>query len=88
MARDYKLTTFDNPYDPFDDFAKWYMYDVDNGYNSCERLAMEANISDDMTRKEEQEETNRAIDAIIFADPLNIYKKVYKDTEIDAEKAS
>lgn len=88
MARDYKLTTFDNPYDPFDDFAKWYMYDVDNGYNSCERLAMEVNISDDMTRKEEQEETNRAIDAIIFADPFNIYKKVYKDTEIDAEKAS
>ena len=88
MARDYKLTTFDNPYDPFDDFTKWYMYDVDNGYNTCERLAMEANISDDMTRKEEQEETIRAIDAIIFADPFNIYKKVYKDEKIDTEKAS
>ena len=36
------------------------------------------NISDDMTQKEEDEEYNRAADAIIKYDFLDIYKKFFK----------
>ena len=35
----YMLTTVDNPYDPFDNFKEWYMYDVQKGYNSSSYLA-------------------------------------------------
>lgn len=72
------LTTFDNPYNPFDEFNLWFMFDVEKGYYSCSKIARIANFSDDMTQKEIDEETERAIDQIIQYDFLNIYKKVRK----------
>jgi hypothetical protein len=48
----------------------------------CEFLARAANISDDMTEKEKDEEIERAIDEIILYDFRNIYKKISRTTEI------
>ena len=76
MFDEYMLTTFDNPYDPFEQFALWDLFDHEKGYNSKERLARIVRLSDEMTQKEENEEIERAIDEIIKYDPLNIYKKV------------
>ncbi len=70
------LTTFDNPFSPFDDFTKWFLFDVEKGHNSCGYLARIANYADDMSEQEEARETERAIDEIIKYDPFNIYKKV------------
>ena len=78
MANDCMLTTFDNPYDPFEQFTLWLMFDKEKGYNSCERLARIAKFSDDMTEKEIDEETERAIDEIIKYDFLNVFKKIQK----------
>ena len=75
MANDCKLTTIDNPFDPFEQFDSWLMFDMEKGYNSCERLARVAIITEDMTQKEVDEETERAIDQIIKHDFLNIYQK-------------
>lgn len=36
---DVLLTTFDNPYNPFDDYDKWWQWDKDNDYNTPELLA-------------------------------------------------
>ena len=52
MDASYMLTTFDNPYDPFEQFALWFMYDTTNGYNSCGKIARIARIEDDFTEKE------------------------------------
>ena len=73
------LTTFDNPYDPFEDFTSWNLFDIEKGYNTCSYLARIVHLSDDMTQKEEDEEIERAIDEIIMINPLNIYKKVYRN---------
>ena len=83
MAKDCMLTTFDNPYNPFDDFTLWLLYDKEQGYNTCERLARTAKLSDDMSQDEIDAETDRAMDEIIFYDFLNIYKKVWQDSEPD-----
>jgi hypothetical protein len=80
MVNDYRLTTFDNPYNPFDQFALWLLYDVLNGYNTCGKLDRISNYSDDMTEKEIDEEHERAIDEIIDNDFLNIYKKVSRNS--------
>ena len=70
------LTTFDNPFDPFEQFTSWFLFDVEKGYNTCSYLARIAKISDQFTEKENNEEIERAIDEIIAINPLNIYKKV------------
>lgn len=85
MAKDCMLTTFDNPYNPFDDFTLWLMYDKEQGYNTCERLARIAKLTDDMSQDEIDAETDRAMDEIIFYDFLNIYKKVWQDVEPETE---
>ena len=78
MASECMLTTFDNPFDPFEQFTSWFMFDVEKGYNSCGYLARIAKLTDDMSEEEVDRETERAIDEIIYYDPLNIYKKVTK----------
>lgn len=78
MKDRYMLTTFDNPYDPFDKFDEWFAYDVERGYNSCAYLGRIAKTSDQLTEDENSEEIERAIDEIIKYDFLNIYKKVVK----------
>ena len=72
------LSTVDNPYDPFDNFSSWYMFDVESGYNSCAYLARIAKTSEQFTDTENEEEIERAIDEIIQYDFRNIYVKVKK----------
>ena len=79
MAKECMLTTFDNPYNPFDDFTSWFMFDIEKGYNTCSYLGRIVNLSDDLCQKEVDEEVERAIDEIIFYDFRNIYKKIYKN---------
>lgn len=81
MDTEVMLTTFDNPFDPFDDFDQWFMFDVNNGYYTCSRLARIARYSEDFSTIEDQRETERAIDEIIDNDFLNIYKKVTRKIE-------
>lgn len=70
------ITTFDNPYNPFNDFVSWFLFDQQKGYGTCSYLARISNTSDFLTEEEEDEEVERAIDEIIKFDPFNMYRKV------------
>ena len=82
MARECKLTTVDNPFNPFEQFDQWFMFDVNNNYDCCGRLMRIAKIEDDMTENEAEIEIERAIDEIILFNPLNIYKKVKREVPV------
>ena len=73
------LSTIDNPYDPFDDFAHWLMYDKIKGHSCCEYLAKVGAFTNDMSEEELALETERAIDSIVANDPTGTYIKVVKD---------
>lgn len=68
------ITTIDNPFNPFEDFASWYDFDMEKGYCSCQRVARLANITDDMTDIEEEEEIERATRRLVEIDPLDIFQ--------------
>ena len=79
MSKECMLTTSDNPFDPFEQFTSWLMFDKEKGYDSCERLARIAHFSDDMTEQEVDEERERAIDEIIKYDFMNVYVKATRE---------
>lgn len=76
MSNRYALSTVDNPFNPFEDFIQWYLYDIEKGYNSCGRLARVANLTDDLSEIEEDKVIEKAIDDIIKYDITDKYIKV------------
>lgn len=72
----YALTTIDNPFDPFDDFDKWYAFDISHGYDSCGYLARVARTSDKFSEEDQEKEIQRAIDEIVKLNINGMYKKV------------
>lgn len=79
MATSYKLSTKDNPFNPFTEWDEWYMYDVDHGWNSDEILMRIATTSSEFTEGENDYEIEKAIDKIVAIDPLQMYIKVSKE---------
>ena len=86
MANEVMLTTIDNPYNPFEQFDLWLLFDKEKGYNTCEYLARIVNLTNDMSEKEVEVATNKAIDDIIVNDPFGIYKKVTSEDIIKVEE--
>lgn len=83
MSKQSMLTTVDNPFDPFEQFSSWFLFDVEKGYNSCGKLARIANVSESMSETEFNNEIDSAIDKLIKVDFLDIYKKVTKEIPDD-----
>lgn len=73
------LTTFDNPFDPFEQFIPWFMFDEAKGYHTCAYLGRIARTSSLLSDAENDQEVERAIDEIIQYDFRHIYKKVKRE---------
>lgn len=76
MAKDFMLTTIDNPYNPFEDFDSWYEFDTEKGYNTCGYLARIAATSPVLSDSENAKEIERAIDEIVELNIYGIYRKI------------
>ena len=81
MTKECRLTTVDNPFDPFEQFTSWYLFDMEKGYDCCGRVDRLINVSDDMTEFEVEKENERAIDRLIELDFTDTFKKVIRETE-------
>ena len=84
MAKETMLTTIDNPFDPFEQFTSWFLFDIEKGYNTCGKLMRIAKVSDDMSQEEYNLAIDEAIDTIIKNDFLDIFTK--KTIEIPDEE--
>ena len=75
------LTTIDNPYNPFEQFTEWLMFDKEMEYDTCEYLArmVQPHLRDDLSQQEENVITESVIDEIIKNNPLGIYVKVWRN---------
>ncbi len=78
------LTTFDNPFNPFENFDEWFAFDIQHGYNTCGKLMRIANIENNMSEVEYNNEIERAIDEIIQYDFVELYRKVYNTAVVEA----
>ena len=85
MVNDCWLTTHDNPYNYFEDFTSWFLFDVEKGYNTCsivDRILTKNNVqSETLSQREMNEEIEKAIDEIIQYDFMDKYKKIHRNME-------
>lgn len=70
------LTTIDNPYNPFNQFDEWRMYDETNGYYSSALLARIAYHSDELSEADQEIAIETAIDEIVKEDATLKFRKV------------
>ena len=75
------LTTIDNPFNPFEQFVDWYMYDCQMGYNTYSRIARLMPADDESLSSIEKDRIeDNIIDRMIQHDPLGIYTKVDEES--------
>ena len=74
---DFMLTTFDNPFNPFDDFMVWWKEDLRLGHDCCGLLARTSNTNDLQSEEMREKEIRRAANEIIESFPF-IYRIVHR----------
>lgn len=80
MANDVRLTTADNPYNPFTQWDEWLAYDIAKGHYSFALLGRVARLSNGLSAEDNERATEDAIDEIIAMHPEENYKKVFRDS--------
>lgn len=70
------ITTEDNPHDPRLDFAAWFAWDVEHGYNTCAYLARVAVVAGELPEIVQDQQIEAAIDEIIAIHAGGMYKKL------------
>lgn len=80
VLEDAMLTTYDNPFNPFEEFEQWFKYDMIHGHDCCGKLARLCGTSVNVLSDEINElDADKAMDEIINEEPL-IYLKVTKES--------
>jgi hypothetical protein len=84
ICKEAMLTTVDNEWDPFDNFAEWYSRDLElasqqNRRSAAGYLAIIMSNSDDVSDNEFNQVMNDAIDEIVALDLSGTFKKVTRE---------
>ena len=74
---DLMLTTFDNSFNPFNDFVSWWKEDHRLGHNTCELLSEKSSTSDVFSDEVNDKEILRAMNEIVKGQP-DVYRIVNK----------
>lgn len=77
-----RLTTIDNPFDPFDDVDRWRAFDEQKGYYTDCLLARICISSDDASPEESEQDWAKAIDDVMKYCDYGIYKVVERDIRV------
>ncbi len=73
------LTTVDNPFDPFDNFDEWRVYDERLGHNTCAFLARVTIVSNELSEADHALAIEQAIDQIVENNVTGVFRKVTKE---------
>lgn len=77
---EYMLTTVDNPFDPFEQFDEWYVWDFNAGYHTPSLLDRIVISSDEMSEADQALAIQQAIDEIVRENVTGMFRKVSKNT--------
>lgn len=81
-----RLTTVDNPFDPFKRFSEWYDWDVKHGYNTSQLVARFTRNSQELSSFDNAIAQEEAIDKILWVfQGSGIYKKIEEYRDITPE---
>ena len=80
MAREARITTIDNPYNPFTEWDEWLACDMAKGHFTFALLGRIARLANGLSPDDNEQATEDAIDEIIAMSPDGFYKKVYRDS--------
>lgn len=75
-----RLTTVDNPYDPFTQYDDWFAFDARMGYHSPSFLARIVQTSTELSDADQELAETQAIDEIVLENVLGLYRKVTRET--------
>lgn len=64
-AKNYLLTTIDNPYNPFKDWDSWFAFDQQKGYRTCQILDRFYKTSDTISDSLDEFLYSNALDTIL-----------------------
>ena len=76
-----RLTTVDNPWNPFKDYDSWQNEDQRLGYSTesyLARVAADYGWNDELTNEEKDAILDMSIDTILENDFMNVYRIVEK----------
>lgn len=79
MLSDAMLTTYDNSFNPFTEFERWWKEDLRLGHDTCGKLAKNAFTSPVFGDEVNEQIVQDAMDEIVQNEPM-IYKIVTKDS--------
>jgi hypothetical protein len=81
---DHMLTTVDNPFNPFTQFAEWNSYDEQCGYYTLSFLARIVRTSDEISDADQDLAIEDAIEEIVRENVSGLYRKVEAPSEANA----